>query len=275
VKHQAVAYYRVSTSEQGRSGLGLEAQKHAVSVYVASAGLDLILEVEEIESGKRNDRPELLRAIAYAKRCKALLVIAKLDRLSRSVAFVSTLMEAGVRFVAADQPTATELSTHILIAVAQAERKAIGERTRAALAAARARGTRLGNPRLDQARPLAIAAVRDTSDRFAQITLPLVRDLQNSGCRTLQSIADALNMRGVKTARSGAWTATRSVGFSLGPCTPRRANKSAGAIVTTGGQHCALDSCKRSRLLREVEDKSNRRLQFTRQLVQAAGPSCA
>jgi DNA invertase Pin-like site-specific DNA recombinase len=139
LKRKAIAYYRVSTSEQGRSGLGLEAQKQAVSAYVASAGLELVLEVEEIESGKRDDRPALHRAIAQAKRCKGVLVIAKLDRLSRSVAFVSSLMEGGVQFTAADQPAANELTIHILDAVAQAERKAIGERTRAALAAARAR----------------------------------------------------------------------------------------------------------------------------------------
>jgi DNA invertase Pin-like site-specific DNA recombinase len=170
--------------------------------------LELVDGYEEIESGKRDERPALNRAIAHAKRCRALLVIAKLDRLSRSVAFVSSLMEAGVQFVAADQPAATELTIHILAAVAQAERKAIGERTRAALAAARARGAKLGNPSLSNAREKAVAAVTNNSATFVSNTWPIIRDLRASGCVTLQSVANALNARGIKTARRGAWTAT-------------------------------------------------------------------
>jgi DNA invertase Pin-like site-specific DNA recombinase len=208
VTRRAIAYYRVSTSEQGRSGLGLDAQKQAVSTYIANAGLELVADYQEIESGKRDDRPALHRAIAHAKRCRGLLVIAKLDRLSRSVAFVSSLMEAGVQFVAADQPAANELTIHILAAVAQAERKAIGERTRAALAAARARGTKLGNPRIAAARREALQAIASNSARFASNTLPLILELRTSGCRTLHSIANALNKRGIKTARNGAWTPT-------------------------------------------------------------------
>ena len=205
---RAIAYYRVSTNEQGKSGLGLDAQKQAVSTYIVGAGMELVADYQEIESGKRDDRPALHKAIAHAKRCRGLLVIAKLDRLSRSVAFVSSLMEGGVQFVAADQPAANELTIHILAAVAQAERKAIGERTRAALAAARARGTRLGSPNLNRARARALLAVRDQSERFAQNTLPLIRELQTSGCMTLQQVANALNARGVPTARRGRWTAT-------------------------------------------------------------------
>jgi DNA invertase Pin-like site-specific DNA recombinase len=208
VTRKAIAYYRVSTSEQERSGLGLDAQKQAVSAYIAGAGLELVADYEEIESGKRNDRPALHQAIGHAKRCRGVLVIAKLDRLSRSVAFVSSLMEAGVQFVAADQPAANELTIHILAAVAQAERKAIGERTRAALAAVRARGTRLGNPKLSEARSKAVIAVKAGRARFISNTWPIIRDLQRSGCETLQSVADALNTRGIKTARRGTWTAT-------------------------------------------------------------------
>lgn len=205
---RAIAYFRVSTAEQERSGLGLDAQRRAVNTYAANVGVELIGQYEDIESGKRDDRPELQRAIAHAKRSKALLVIAKLDRLSRKVSFVSNLMEAGVQFVAVDNPSANELTIHILAAVAQAERKAIGERTRAALAAARARGTRLGNPNLALARPLAARTVSERAAGFASNTLPLIRELRSAGCATLQSIADALNARGVKTARSGCWTAT-------------------------------------------------------------------
>jgi DNA invertase Pin-like site-specific DNA recombinase len=198
----------VSTTEQGRSGLGLDAQRRAVNAYVANIGADLVGQYEDIESGKRDDRPELQRAIVHAKRSKALLVIAKLDRLSRKVSFVSNLMESGAQFVAVDNPSANELTIHILAAVAQAERKAIGERTRAALAAARSRGTRLGNPNLALVRPLAVQAVIDRSTVFASNTIPLIRHLHTAGCTTLQSVADALNALGIKTARSGTWTAT-------------------------------------------------------------------
>ena len=205
---RAIAYFRVSTTGQGRSGLGLDAQRQAVNAYVANIGADLVGQYEDIESGKRDDRPELQRAIVHAKRSKALLVIAKLDRLSRKVSFVSNLMESGVQFVAVDNPSANELTIHILAAVAQAERKAIGERTRAALAAARARGTRLGNPNLALARPLAAQAVSARACGFALNTLPVIRDLQGAGCRSLQAIANALNARGIRTARRGTWTAT-------------------------------------------------------------------
>jgi DNA invertase Pin-like site-specific DNA recombinase len=179
-----------------------------VNTYALNTGLELVAEYQDAESGKRDDRPELQRAIAHAKRLKAVLVIARLDRLSRSVAFISCLMEAGVRFVAVDNPSASELTLHVLAAVAQAERKAIGERTRAALAAARARGTKLGNPNLADAREKALEAVKTNSETFVSNTWPIIRDLRASGCSTLQSIANALNARGVRTARRGSWTAT-------------------------------------------------------------------
>lgn len=207
-KRQYVAYYRVSTQEQGRSGLGLEAQEQAVRTYLREDNRELIGEYTDVESGRRDDRPELQRALAHTKRAKALLVIAKLDRLSRKVSFVSSLMEAGVQFVAADNPSANELTVHILAAVAQAERKAISERTRAALSAARERGTVLGNPQLAKVRPLAGRAIAQRAQAFASNTLPLIRQLQSSGCNTLQSVATALNARGIATARNGEWTAT-------------------------------------------------------------------
>ena len=139
---QFVAYYRVSTDRQGRSGLGLEAQQKAVRDYLS--GGNIVAEFIEIETGKRNDRPELDKALAECRRHKAKLVIAKLDRLSRNLAFIAALLDAGVEFIAVDNPHANKLTLHILAAVAQHEREMIAERTRVALQAAKARGTRLG-----------------------------------------------------------------------------------------------------------------------------------
>ena len=147
---QFVAYYRVSTERQGESGLGLAAQREAVSRFLGTGRgtTSLLAEFTEIESGKRHtNRPELLRAIELSRRQKATLVIAKLDRLARNVHFISGLMETGVEFVAADMPQANRLTIHILAAFAEHEREAISQRTKGALQAARKRGTRLGNPR--------------------------------------------------------------------------------------------------------------------------------
>jgi DNA invertase Pin-like site-specific DNA recombinase len=139
-----VAYYRVSTDRQGRSGLGLEAQREAVMRHVASHDGKLIADFCEIESGKRSDRPQLAAAIAAAKKAKATLIIAKLDRLARNVHFISGLMESGVDFVAADNPHANKLMVHLLAAFAEHEREQISQRTKDALAAAKLRGIRLG-----------------------------------------------------------------------------------------------------------------------------------
>jgi len=139
-----IAYYRVSTERQGQSGLGLEAQQAAVEDYLDGGSWELIESYTEIESGKRNDRPELARAMAACKKHKATLVIAKLDRLARNVAFVAGLMESGVDFVAADNPHANKLMVHLLAAFAEHERDQISARTKAALGAAKARGVQLG-----------------------------------------------------------------------------------------------------------------------------------
>ena len=141
-----VSYYRVSTDKQGKSGLGLDAQRRAVQQYLNGGTWSLIGEFTEIESGKRNERPELAKALAACKRQKAKLVIAKLDRLSRNLAFIATLMDSGVEFIAVDNPHANKLTIHILAAVAQHEREMIAQRTKDALQAAKARGVVLGNP---------------------------------------------------------------------------------------------------------------------------------
>jgi DNA invertase Pin-like site-specific DNA recombinase len=141
-----VAYFRVSTDRQGKSGLGLEAQRETVMNYLNGGNWSLVGEFTEIESGKRSDRPELEKALAACKKQKAKLVIAKLDRLSRNLAFIATLMESGVQFVAADMPEANELTVPIMAAMAQYEGKQISKRTKDALAAAKKRGVRLGNP---------------------------------------------------------------------------------------------------------------------------------
>ena len=141
-----VAYFRVSTDKQGKSGLGLDAQRKAVEDYLNGGTWSLIGEFTEVESGKRNQRPELVKALAACKRQKAKLVIAKLDRLSRNLAFIATLMDSGVEFIAVDNPHANKLTVHILAAVAQHEREVIAQRTKDALQAAKARGVVLGNP---------------------------------------------------------------------------------------------------------------------------------
>ena len=146
VETRFIAYFRVSTDRQGRSGLGLEAQRRSVDEYLRGLGTEPVAEYVEVESGKRNDRPELARALAACRKQNARLIIAKLDRLARNVAFVSGLMESGVDFVACDMPTANRLTIHILAAVAEHEREMISERTKAALASAKARGMAPSRP---------------------------------------------------------------------------------------------------------------------------------
>ena len=204
-----VAYFRVSTDKQGKSGLGLAAQRKAVLEYLNGGTWSLVGEFTEIESGKRNERPELEKALAVCKRHKAKLVIAKLDRLSRNLAFIATLMDSGVEFVAVDNPHANKLTVHILAAVAQHEREMIAQRTKDALQAAKARGVVLGNPKLDAVRDRAVASVRADADRFAKNVAPIIREIQSSGVASHRAIARSLNARGVATARGGEWTAVQ------------------------------------------------------------------
>jgi DNA invertase Pin-like site-specific DNA recombinase len=212
---RVIAYYRVSTEEQGRSGLGLEAQRQAVLSLCNGRGWEVIAEHTEIESGKRSDRPALSAAMHHAKVTGAVLVVAKLDRLSRSVAFLSQLQDSGAKFVAADMPEANELTVHIMAAVAQAERKAIGQRTREALTAAKARGTKLGNPngaaalrRAGKGNTDAVAVIRDEADSFARELAPVIADIRASGSLSLPAIANALNERHIQTRRGGMWHPT-------------------------------------------------------------------
>jgi DNA invertase Pin-like site-specific DNA recombinase len=198
-----VAYYRVSTDRQGQSGLGLDAQRAVVAAYVA--GRELAAEFTEIESGRKNDRPQLLAAVAACRERRAVLVIAKLDRLARSVAFIANLMESGVEFVAVDMPQANRLTLHILAAVAEHEREMISARTKAALAAARARGRRLGNPRPDL--PAARASYSAKAARNRANAAPLVERLRLEGL-SLRAIAKELNERRIPTERGGPWHAS-------------------------------------------------------------------
>src|ERR1700680_1734776 len=201
-----IAYFRVSTDRQGKSGLGLAAQREAVMSYLDGGRWALIDEFTEVESGKRNDRPELEKALASCKKQKAKLVIAKLDRLSRNLAFIATLMDSGVEFVAVDNPHANKVTVHILAAVAQHEREIISARTSAALQAAKARGKRLGNPKLAEARRQADVAKKDRADRYSANVMPVIREIQRSGVKSLRGVARALAARGIPTARGGAWT---------------------------------------------------------------------
>lgn len=201
-----VAYYRVSTDRQGRSGLGLDAQRKAVTDYLKGGAWQLIGEFIEVESGKKSDRPELARAMEACRKRKARLVIAKLDRLSRNLVFIATLLESGVEFVTADMPFANKLTIHILAAVAEHEREAISDRTKVALAAAKARGTRLGTPDPVGAVRRMRAARKAQAARFAANVLPIIRDVQAAGHTSCNAIAGQLKARNIATANGGRWT---------------------------------------------------------------------
>lgn len=204
-----ISYLRVSTEKQGRSGLGIEAQRKAVTDYLNGGRWSLITEVVEHESGKRADRPKLAEALRLCRLHGATLVIARLDRLSRDAAFLLNLQNAGVRFVAADMPEANEMVVGIMGVVAQAERKRISNNTKDALAAAKARGVKLGGDRgvlpSAEAQAKGGAATKAKAMSLASDLLPVIAEIRAGGATTLQAIADVLNARGIPTARGGQW----------------------------------------------------------------------
>jgi DNA invertase Pin-like site-specific DNA recombinase len=221
-----VAYYRVSTQQQGHSGLGLDAQRASVRGFLDGGRWQLISEFTEIESGKVNTRPELAKALALCKATRSRLVIAKLDRLSRNAAFLLQLRDAGVRFVAADMPEATDTVIGIMAVIAQDERERISQRTRDAFKAVRAelaakgfrvsragrRYTRLGNPHgaaylkaAGKGNVAAVQAIRAAADQQAQELAPILADIEKAGITSHRGIAAELNAREIPSPRGKLW----------------------------------------------------------------------
>jgi DNA invertase Pin-like site-specific DNA recombinase len=205
-------YYRVSAQREGRSGLGLEAQHEAVRNHLKGDHWRIVAEFTEVESGKRKDRPKLAEALAACRIHGAKLIIAKLERLARNVAFVSTLMEAGVEFEAVDFPPANRLTIHMLAAIAAHEAKAISDRTKAALAAAKRRGVKLGGYRAGakltaEARQASLKTNKERADARAADLAPVIRELRAARVTSLRHIADELNRRGLRTPRGKQWLA--------------------------------------------------------------------
>lgn len=212
-----VGYARVSTARQGRSGLGLDAQEAAIKAFMLPGDRLLVPLYVEVESGRDSERPKLRAALAHCKRTGATLLIARLDRLARSVRFISSLMEEGVDFRACDMPNATPFMLHIYAAVAEEEARAISKRTKVALAAAKARGVRLGGDRghrtltrLDAVKGSGIAAAarRQAADHAAHALVPVLAELRQEGAASLGALARGLAARGVPMPRAGTWNPT-------------------------------------------------------------------
>jgi DNA invertase Pin-like site-specific DNA recombinase len=211
-KSKFVTYYRVSTRKQGRSGLGLEGQKAAVDAHLAQhAGVQLA-SYTEVESGKTHERPQLQAALLRCRQTRATLLVAKLDRLSRNAAFLMNLRDSGVRFQALDIPEANTLTLGVLSVLAQHERELISARTKAALAARRARGLPLGTPRdlsayARRASALGRAANTAKARARAAVIAPQIKEARNNGCASLRAIAGYLNGQEITTPRGKQWTA--------------------------------------------------------------------
>lgn len=213
---RAVTYYRVSTARQGASGLGLEAQREAVEALCRERGWELVAPpFIEVESGKRDDRPELMKAIGRAKLMGAKLVIAKLDRLSRDAEFLLKLQRTGVDFVAADMPHADRFTITIMAALAEKERELISVRTKSALAAAKARGVRLGNPngaaallRAGKGNAASALSQAASAQNFAEGFREKVDEMRSNGVVSLSGMAAELNAQGLPTPRGGKWHAS-------------------------------------------------------------------
>lgn len=198
----AVPYYRVSTERQGHSGLGLEAQQKAVSEFAKTNGFRLMHEFTEIESGKRGSRPILQEALAYCRQHKAMLLIAKLDRLGRNVAFISALMESEVDFIAVDNPSANKLIVHIMAAFAEHERDLISQRTKDALQMAKKRGVKLG----EYGKNVLAKQNKKASKDFARKMKPVIKQLKKEGYSTVREITQRLNELEIQTyTGSGKW----------------------------------------------------------------------
>ena len=214
-KMKIVSYLRVSTVKQGHSCLGLEAQRAAIGAFATSRKASVSREFVEIESGQATQRPQLKQALHLAKVTGSTLVIAKLDRLSRNAAFLLALRDSGAQFVAADMPDANDLTVGIMALVAQQEREAISKRTKEALAAAKARGTRLGNPRGAAALRRAgkgnvgsLAAIQLRASSHASNLVPVIEQFRSCGIASLRALAHALNQDGMLTPRGGKWHAS-------------------------------------------------------------------
>lgn len=208
----AIAYYRVSTTGQGKSGLGLNAQREAVERFAQSEGITLLASFQEVESGKGADalerRPVLAAALKAAKDEGCAVIVAKLDRLSRDVHFVSGLMGQRIPFIVAELgANADSFMLHLYAALAEKERNLISERTKAALAVAKAKGTKLGNPNIAAATAKSVVVMQANADAFAKKVAPHITAARANGCTTLRAVADALNAKGIATSRGGKWQA--------------------------------------------------------------------
>jgi DNA invertase Pin-like site-specific DNA recombinase len=208
-----ITYIRVSTTKQGRAGLGVEAQRTALGHFARAEGFEVVREFVEVETGKGADaldrRPQLKAALAAARKHRCHVAVAKLDRLSRDVHFISGLMAHKVPFLVAELgPDVDPFVLHLFAALAEKERALISTRTRQALEAAKARGVALGSPKLHVARKSAMASIRAGAEKHAANILPIIKEAQRAGATTLRQIAEALNARGVATARGGQWHAT-------------------------------------------------------------------
>jgi DNA invertase Pin-like site-specific DNA recombinase len=207
-----VCYVRVSTAQQGRSGLGIESQREALARFAQAEGFEIVREYVEVETGKGADaldrRPQLAAALADARKRRCPIAVAKLDRLSRDVHFISGLMVHRVPFLVAELgPDVDPFILHLFAALAEKERFLIASRTKSALAAAKARGVTLGGPKIREAQKIAVERVMEIADRHARNVLPIIRDIQRAGIKSLRDVAAALNARGIATARGGKWYA--------------------------------------------------------------------
>ena len=209
-----IAYIRVSTAAQSRSGLGVEAQREAIASFATAEGYEIVGEHVEVETGKGADaiaqRPHLAAALAAARKRKCSVAIAKLDRLSRNVAFISGLMAQRVPFIVTELGADVDpFMLHIYAALAEKERALISQRTKDALKAAKARGVKLGGPKLAVATKLGNQANAAAADRFARNVMPIIREIKATGATSLRAVAAALTARGIATARGGEWNAAQ------------------------------------------------------------------